>query len=101
MARPVVLWPETDVAVLITALVVIAERVPSGLSRRLIESAARENASRSLNTHHCGTSPGVLDRRFALETGFSPMIDVALAGDVAVRHAVVRQADDVLPAATP
>ena len=81
---------------------VVAERVASGFGGLLVEPAARENASSRLDPHHCGTSAGVLDRRFALEAGPSPVVDIALTADVVVRHAIVRQADDrFLPAAPP
>src|SRR5215813_12278774 len=66
------------------------ERVTPSFSRLLVEPTAREGASSSLNSHHCGTSPCVLDRRFALEAGLSPMIDVPFSSDVVSSHAVVR-----------
>jgi hypothetical protein len=60
-----VLWTKPNVAVLIAAFVIVAERIATSFSRRLIEPTAWEYASSSLNSHHCGTGPGVLDRRFA------------------------------------
>jgi hypothetical protein len=68
----------------------VAERVTTSFSRLLVEPTARKNASCGLDPHHCGTSPGVLDRRFTLKAGFSPMIDVAFAGDVVCGNAVMR-----------
>jgi hypothetical protein len=69
---------------------VIAERITSSFGGLLIEPAARENAPGSLNPHHRGTSPGVFDWIFTFEPGFSPMIDVAFAGDVVCGNAVMR-----------
>ena len=63
---------QAHVSVLITPLVVVAERVTPSFSRRLIEPTARKYTSCGLNPHHCGTSPRVLDRRLALEAGLSP-----------------------------
>ena len=88
--RPVVFWPETYVAVLIAAFVVITERVTASFSRLLVEPAARENVASRFNAHHCGTGPSVLDRRLTLEAGFSPMIDVSFPGDVVGSHAIMR-----------
>jgi hypothetical protein len=70
--------------------VVIAERVASSFSRRLIEPASRKNTPRGFYAHHRGTGSGILNRGSALEPGFGPVVDVALAGDVVRRHAVVR-----------
>jgi len=70
--------------------VVIAERVASGFGGLLVEPASREYAASRFNPHHGCTSPSVLDRRFALEAGFSPVIDVAFAGDVVGSHTVMR-----------
>src|SRR5262249_38656440 len=62
----------------------------------------RKYTSCGLDPHHCGASSGVLDRRFTLKAGFSPMIDVAFAGDIVGSHTVMRQADDAfLPTPSP
>ena len=73
---------------------VVAERVTTSFGRLLIEPAAREYAASRLNPHHCGNSPRILDRRFTLKACLSPMIDVALASDVVMSNAVMRQPDD-------
>jgi hypothetical protein len=86
--------PETEVAFLITPLVIIPKRVASGFSRLLIKPAARENTSCRFNPHHCSAGTAVLDRRRALEVGRDPMINVALARDVVVGDTIMRQMDD-------
>jgi hypothetical protein len=64
--------------------------------------AAGKNSTSCFDPHHCRASPAILDRRFTLEAGLSPVVDVSFPGDVVVRHAVVRQADNrLLPAAPP
>jgi hypothetical protein len=81
---------------------VVAERIAASLGRLLVEPAAGKYSTSCFNPHHCGTSAGILDRRLALEAGFSPVVDVSFPGDVVVRHAIVRQADNrLLPAAPP
>jgi hypothetical protein len=52
MARPIVFWAETDTALLVLTLVVIAERIASSFSRRLIEPASRKNAPRRFYAHY-------------------------------------------------
>src|SRR5215469_12791563 len=100
MARPIVFWAQTDTALLVLTLVVIAKRIASSFSRRVIKPTSRKHAPRSFYAHHRGTGSGILDRSAALEAGFSPVIDVTLAGDVVRRHAIVRQVDDhIVPAA--
>src|SRR5215472_17355681 len=100
MARPIVFWTQTDTALLVLTLVVVAECIASSFSRRVIKPASRKNAPRRFYAHHRGTGSGILDRSDALEAGFGPVVDVTLAGDVVRRHAVVRQVDDyVIPAA--
>jgi hypothetical protein len=39
-------------------------------------------------------APVFLDGGFTLESGFGPVVDVTLAGDVVRRHAIVREVDD-------
>src|SRR5215469_13086829 len=52
---------QADVSVLIAPLVVITERITSSFSRRLVEPAARENASSSLKrSWACFTTPSGL-----------------------------------------
>src|SRR6516164_9581838 len=89
MARPIVFWAQTDTALLVLTLVVVAERIASSFSRRVIEPASRKNAPRRFYAHHRGTGSGILDRNAAVEAGFRPGIDVTLAGDVVRRHAIV------------
>jgi len=90
VARPVVIRAKTDAALLVLTLVVIAERIASSFSRRVIKPASRKNAPRRFYAHHRGTGSGILDRNAALEAGFGPVIDVTLAGDVVRRHPIVR-----------
>ena len=90
MARPIVLWPETDVAVWVATFVIVAERVTPRLSRRLIEPAAEKHSPSRFYAHHRGAGSGILDRGAALEASFGPVVGVTLAGDVVRRHAVVR-----------
>ena len=101
MARPVVLRSKTDVAVFVLALMVIAKGIASGFRCLLIEPTARKDSTRGLDPHHGGTSTTVLDRRSAFKASLYPVIDVALARDIVVGNAVMRQMNDrVLPAAT-
>src|SRR5262249_13413792 len=44
MARPIMFWAQTDTALLVLALVVVAERIASSFSRRVIKPASRKNA---------------------------------------------------------
>src|SRR5215831_10294707 len=90
MARPIMFWAQTDTALLVLTLVIVAKRVASSFSRRLIEPASRKDAPRRFYTHHRGAGSGILDRSAALEAGFGPVVDVTLAGDVVRRHAIVR-----------
>src|SRR5215467_8630729 len=90
MARPIVFWAQTDTALLVLTLVVVAERVAASFSRRVIKPASRKNAPRRFYAHHRGAGSGILDRNAAIEAGFGPVIDVTLARDVVRRHAVVR-----------
>src|SRR6516225_10362062 len=76
MARPIMFWAQPDTALLVLALVIVAKRVASSFSRRLIKPASRKNAPRRFYAHHRGTGSG-------------PVIDVTLAGDVVRRHAIV------------
>src|SRR6516164_5925757 len=48
-------------------LEIVAERIASSFSRRLIEPASRKNAPRRFYAHHRGTGSGILDRSAALE----------------------------------
>jgi hypothetical protein len=45
---------ETDITVLVLALVVVSKGVASGFSTLLVEPAARKYATRCLNPHHRG-----------------------------------------------
>src|SRR5262249_28073737 len=102
ITQQITLWTKTNIAVLIATLVIVPERVTPSLSRRIVEPAAREKTSSSLNPHHGCTRPGVLDRRFTLKIGFSPVVEVSFASNIVGRYAVMRQADDpFLPAAPP
>src|SRR5262249_22842268 len=78
MARPIVFWAQTDTALLVLTLVIVAKRVASSFSR-FIKPASRKNAPRSFYAHHRGTGSGILDRGAALEAGFNPVVDVTLA----------------------
>jgi hypothetical protein len=92
--------PEAYVAFLVLALMVIAKRIASGFRCLLIEPTARKDSTRGLDPHHGGTSTTVLDRRSAFKASLYPVVDVALARDVVVGNAVMRQMNDrVLPAA--
>jgi hypothetical protein len=53
------------------ALMVAAEHVAAGFSCRVIEPAAGRYSTSCFHSHHCGNSPGVLDRRL------SPMIQIS------------------------
>jgi len=90
MARPIVFRAKTDAALLVLTLMVVAERIASSFSRRVIKPASRKNAPRRLYAHHRGTGSGILDRNPALEAGLGPVVDVTLAGDVVRRHAIER-----------
>jgi hypothetical protein len=61
-------WAQTDTALLVLALVVIAERIASSFSRRFIKPASRKHAPRRFYAHHRGTGSGILDRSAALVT---------------------------------
>jgi hypothetical protein len=90
MTRPIVFWAQTDTALLVLTLVVVAERIASSFSRRFIKPASRKNAPRRFYAHHRGTGSGIFDRSTALEAGFGPVVDVTLARDAVRRHAIVR-----------
>ena len=79
-------WAQTDTAFLVLTLVVVAERIASSFSRRIIKPASRKNAPCRFYAHHRGTGSGILDRNAALEAGFGPVVDVTLAGNVVRRH---------------
>jgi hypothetical protein len=79
VARPIVLWPETDVAVWVATLVIVAERVTPRLSRRLIEPAAEKHSPSRLDPHHCRARAAVLNCRRTFEAGLHPVVDIALA----------------------
>ena len=91
MARPIVIRPEADVADIVLALVVVAERIAAGFRGRLVEPASRQNAAHRLDPHGRRAHALVLHRRSTLKAGVAPMIDVALAGDVVGGDAIVRQ----------
>jgi transcriptional regulator of acetoin/glycerol metabolism len=55
------------------------------------------NVSSRLNTHHCGTSPGVLDRRFALKAGFAPKM-VSTPGYPMETREILLKADRIVVA---
>src|SRR5215831_18485202 len=78
MARPIVFWAQTDTALLVLTLVIVAKRVASSFSR-FIKPASRKHAPRRFYAHHRGTGSGILDRGAALEAGFNPVVDVTLA----------------------
>src|SRR6516225_1666646 len=81
MARPVMFWAKTDTALLVLTLVIVAERIASSFSRKVIKPASRKHAPRRFYAHHRGTGSGILDGNAALEAGFGPVIDVTLAGE--------------------
>jgi hypothetical protein len=74
MARPIMFWAQTDTALLVLTLVIVAKRVASSFSRRLIEPASRKHAPRGFYAHHRGTGSGILDRNAAIEAGFGPVV---------------------------
>src|SRR5215472_8634421 len=86
MARPIVFRAQTDTALLVLTLVIVAKRIASSVSRRVIKPASRKHAPRRFYAHHRGTGSGILDRNAALEASFDPVVDVTLAGDVVRRH---------------
>jgi hypothetical protein len=90
---PVMLRPETDVAVLVLSLMVIAKGITTSFSRLLVEPATRKYSTCRFNPHHRRACTSVFDRISTLKTGFNPVIDVPLTGNVVVSHAVMRQAD--------
>jgi hypothetical protein len=63
-------------------------RLIAVLNRRLF--IADSHILSRLDANHRGAGSGILDGGFTLKSGFGPVVDVALAGDVARRHAVVR-----------
>jgi hypothetical protein len=63
----------------VLTLVIVAERIASSFSRRVIKPASRKHAPRRFYAHHRGTGSGILDRNAALEAGFGPVVDVTLA----------------------
>src|SRR5262249_55252680 len=50
MARPIVFWAQTDAALLVLTLVVVAERIASSFSR-FIKPASRKNTPRRFYAH--------------------------------------------------
>ena len=46
MARPIMFWAETDTARLVLTLVVVADRIASSFSRRVIKPTSRKHAPR-------------------------------------------------------
>jgi hypothetical protein len=68
VARPIVFWPKTYVAIFVPTLMVVAERITTGLSLLFIEPAFREDATSCLDTHHCRAGAGIFDRSSTLET---------------------------------
>ena len=48
MARPIMFRAQTDAALLVLTLVVVAERIASSFSRRVIKPASRKHAPRCL-----------------------------------------------------
>jgi hypothetical protein len=94
-------WPETDVAVFVFSLMVVAERIASSFGRLLVEPATRKYSPCRFNPHHRRTSASVLYRISTFKTGLNPVVDVTFARDVVVSHTIMRQVNDrVLPAAT-
>ena len=86
VTRPVVLRPETDVAVLVLSLMVIAKGIASSFSRLRVEPATRKYSACRFDTHHRRASTSILDRISTLKTGFDPVVDVAFARNVVVRR---------------
>jgi hypothetical protein len=78
MRTPIMLRPETNVAVLVLALVKIPQGVPTGLGLFLIEPTARKNSTSGFDPHHRYTGAAVLNQRCAFEAGLDPVINVAL-----------------------
>src|SRR6266436_1972922 len=83
--------PQADVASLVLALMIIAQRIKAGLARQLIKPALREDAAGGLDAHHRGAAALVRDRRRYIEPGILQMVVIALAGDTVLVHAVMRQ----------
>ena len=72
MTRPIFFGTETDIAVLILALKVIAKGIPTSFGLLLIEAAARKDTTNGFNPHHCSTGPTIHDRRSAFEASLDP-----------------------------
>src|SRR6516164_10808481 len=74
MARPIVFRAKTDAALLVLTLMVVAERIASSFSRRIIKPASRKNAPCRFYAHHRGTGSGILDRNAASDRRRQPCI---------------------------
>ena len=48
----------------------------------LVKRASGKNTMSRLDAHHRGAGSGILDGGFTLETGFDPVVNVALSRDV-------------------
>ena len=86
MARPIVFWAQTDTALLVLALVIVAQRIASSFSRRVIKPASRKNAPCRFYAHHRGTGSGILDRSAASDRRrqYPPCISSIRPGSVSV-----------------
>ena len=69
MTRPIFFGTETDIAVLILALKVIAKGIPTSFGLLFIEAAARKDTTNGFNPHHIRSQP-------------RSVVDVALARNV-------------------
>src|SRR5229473_8522200 len=67
VAGPVVLGSEADVARLVLALVIEADRVAAGLGRRLIPPELRAEPAQRFDAHHGGAPALVFHRRLDVE----------------------------------
>ncbi len=87
---------ETDVAHVVLALVIKADRVAAGLGAGLVEPELRAQSAQCLDAHHGGALALVLHRGLDIKTRVAQMLVIALAGDVVGVDTVMRQIQDGL-----
>jgi hypothetical protein len=80
---------QADVAVLVFALVVVAERVAPRFSGRFIEPATREDAPDGLNLSHRRAGALVLDD-IDIEAAIGQVVLKTFAGEIIGHDTVVR-----------
>jgi hypothetical protein len=98
MRRPIVLVPETDIAILIFALVIVAERIRAGLGGQLIEPATRQDAAQRLNLERGRAGAGIR-HHLGVKTSIIKMIRPSLpCGPIGVSTVVRQRAQRLAPA---